>query len=139
MGAVLLLFARVGNRQRGEQFLRVLVARPLHDVVGVAVLGVIFASNPNSSIFRVVSFAWAGFGATFGPVMLFSLFWKRTTRAGAIAGMIGGGIVFFWKLVLKPLGGLWGIYELLPAFLFSCLLIVVVSLLTPAPQSGNSG
>ena len=66
--------------------------------------------------------------------MLFSLFWKRTTRAGAIAGMIGGGMVFFWKLVLKPLGGLWGIYELLPAFLFSCLLIVVVSLLTPAPS-----
>ena len=76
-----------------------------------------------------MSFAWAGFNATFGPLVLFSLFRKRTTRAGAI-----GGMVFFWKLVLKPLGGLWGIYELLPAFLFSCLLIVVVSLLTPAPS-----
>ena len=61
----------------------------------------------------------------------FSLFWKRTTRAGAIAGMVGGGgMVFLWKLVIKPLGGLLGIYELLPAFLFSCILIVVVSLLT---------
>lgn len=85
-------------------------------------------------LLTIVSFAWAGFGATFGTLVLFSLFWKRTTCAGAIAGMIGGGMVFFWKLVLKPLGGLWGIYELLPAFLFSCLLIVVVSLLTPAPS-----
>ncbi len=54
-------------------------------VVGVAILGVIFASDPNSSIFRVVSFAWAGFGATFGPVMLFGLFWKRCNKWGAIA------------------------------------------------------
>ena len=68
--------------------------------------------------------------------MLFSLFWKRTTRAGAIAGMVGGGaMVFIWKLLIKPLGGLLGIYELLPAFLFSALLIVVVSLLTPAPSA----
>lgn len=94
----------------------------------------VIALDENSIIFTLVSFAWAGFGATFGPLVRFSLFWKRTTRAGAIAGMIGGGMVFFWKLVLKPLGGLWGIYELLPAFLFSCLLIVVVSLLTPAPS-----
>lgn len=93
----------------------------------------VIALDENSIIFTLVSFAWAGFGATFGPLVLFSLFWKRTTRAGAIAGMIGG-MVFFWKLVLKPLGGLWGIYELLPAFLFPCLLIVVVSLLTPAPS-----
>ena len=103
-------------------------------LLAVAIIGMIIALDENSVIFTIVSFAWAGFGATFGPLVLFSLFWKRTTRAGAIAGMIGGGMVFFWKLVLKPLGGLWGIYELLPAFLFSCLLIVVVSLLTPAPS-----
>lgn len=101
---------------------------------GLGYFGMVIALDENSIIFTLVSFAWAGFGATFGPLVLFSLFWKRTTRAGAIAGMIGGGMVFFWKLVLKPLGGLWGIYELLPAFLFSCLLIVVVSLLTPAPS-----
>ena len=66
--------------------------------------------------------------------MLFSLFWKRTTRAGAIAGMLSGGaMVFIWKLGIAKLGGAFAIYELLPAFLFSCLCIVVVSLLTPAP------
>ncbi|MEA4824024.1 MAG: sodium/proline symporter [Clostridiaceae bacterium] len=104
-------------------------------LLAVALVGMLIALDENSVIFTIVSFAWAGFGATFGPIMLFSLFWKRTNRAGAIAGMIGGGgMVFFWKLVLKPLGGLLGIYELLPAFLFSCLMIVVVSLLTAPPS-----
>jgi len=101
----------------------------------VALIGIVIALDENSVIFTIVSFAWAGFGATFGPLMLFSLFWKRTTQAGAIAGMItGGGMVFFWKLVLKPMGGVFGIYELLPAFLLSCIVIVVVSLLTKAPS-----
>ena len=67
--------------------------------------------------------------------MLFSLFWKRTTYPGAIAGMLSGaGMVFFWKLVLKPMGGIFGIYELMPAFLFSCAFIVIVSLLTKKPS-----
>ena len=64
-----------------------------------------------------------------------TLFWKRTNKWGAIAGMVGGGaMVFIWKLLLKPLGGIFGIYELLPAFIFSALLIVVVSLLTKKPS-----
>ena len=105
-------------------------------LLAVALIGMVIALDENSVIFTIVSFAWAGFGATFGPIMLFSLFWKRTNRAGAIAGMLaGGGMVFFWKLVLKPLGGVFGIYELLPAFLFSCLMIVVVSLLTAPPSA----
>ena len=89
-----------------------------------------------SSIFVLnISFAWAGFGATFGPLMLFSLFWKRITRAGAIAGMLaGGGMVFIWKLILKPMGGVLGIYELFPAFVISCIAIVVVSLLSKEPS-----
>ena len=67
--------------------------------------------------------------------MLLCLFWKRINRAGAIAGMIGGGgMVFVWNLLVRPLGGVWDIYELLPAFLFSCLCIVVVSLLTAPPS-----
>ena len=104
-------------------------------VIGVAVLGVIFASDPNSSIFRVVSFAWAGFGATFGPIMLFSLFWKRCNKWGAIAGMFSGAaMVFVWKYCVAPLGGMLGIYELLPAFVISCVFIVVVSLLTAEPE-----
>ena len=102
----------------------------------ITALGLVIAWDENSVIFQVVSFAWAGFGATFGPIMLFSLFWKRTTRAGAIAGMIGGGaMVFIWKLLIKPMGGLLGIYELLPAFLFSAILIVVVSLMTAPPDA----
>lgn len=102
----------------------------------IAVAGVVIAMDENSVIFTIVSFAWAGFGAVFGPIMLFSLFWKRTTQAGAVAGMVTGGVVvFLWKLVLKPLGGVFGIYELFPAFVLSCLVILVVSLLTPAPSA----
>ena len=98
-------------------------------------VAVIIALDENSVIFTIVSFAWAGFGATFGPLMLFSLFWKRTTRAGAIAGMLSGAaMVFIWNLLVRPLGGLWDIYELLPAFLVSSIFIVVVSLLTPEPS-----
>lgn len=97
----------------------------------IAVIAVIIALDENSKIFKIVSFAWAGFGATFGPIMLFSLFWKRVTRTGAIAGMITGGVmVFAWKLGISKLGGVFGIYELLPAFLLSCMVIVFVSLLT---------
>ena len=104
-------------------------------VIGVAVLGVIFAGDPTSSIFRVVSFAWAGFGATFGPIMIFALFWKRANKYGAIAGMISGAVmVFVWKFLVAPLGGAFAIYELLPAFIISCVFIVVVSLATAAPE-----
>ena len=102
----------------------------------VALIGVVIALDENSVIFGIVSFAWAGFGATFGPLMLFSLFWKRVNRAGAIAGMLAGGIsVFVWKLVLNPLGGVFAIYELLPAFIISCIAIVVISLLTKEPSA----
>ena len=101
----------------------------------LALIGVLIALDENSVIFQIVSFAWAGFGATFGPLMLFSLFWKRTNKAGAIAGMVGGAaMVFLWKLAISKLGGVFAIYELLPAFLFSSLCIVVVSLLTKAPS-----
>lgn len=101
----------------------------------IAAIAMIIAMDENSVIFTVVSFAWAGFGATFGPIMLFSLFWKRVTREAAIAGMIsGGGMVFIWKLLLKPMGGVFGIYELLPSFLLSCIVIYVVSLMTKEPS-----
>ena len=104
-------------------------------LLAIAVVGMLIAWDENSVIFTIVSFAWAGFGATFGPIMLFSLFWERVNRAGAIAGMLTGGIaVFVWKLVLKPLGGIFGIYELFPAFVISCIAIVVVSLCTAPPE-----
>jgi sodium/proline symporter len=101
----------------------------------VAIIAAIIALDENSVIFKVVSFAWAGFGATFGPIMLFSLFWKRVTREGAVAGMVtGGAMVFIWKLLVRPLGGIVDIYELFPAFVLSCLAIITVSLLTKAPS-----
>lgn len=101
----------------------------------IAMVSVFLAWNPESSVFTIVSFAWAGFGGAFGPVMLFSLFWKRANFQGALAGMVSGGVVVFvWKYVVRPLGGAWNIYELLPAFIVGCIMIVVVSLLTKAPS-----
>ncbi len=105
-------------------------------VLVISVTGIFIARDPNSSIFQIVSFAWAGFGAAFGPVMLFSLFWKRCNRNGALAGMLCGGImVFVWKYLVRPMGGAWNLYELLPAFIVACAAIVVVSLATKAPST----
>ncbi len=104
-------------------------------LLAIAIIAGIIALDEDSVIFTIVSFAWAGFGATFGPLMIFSLFWKRINRAGAIAGMVGGAaMVFVWKLVISTLGGVFAIYELLPAFIFSSICIVVVSLLTAPPS-----
>ena len=104
-------------------------------VVTIAAVGMFLAWDPNSSVFRVVSFAWAGFGAAFGPVVLFALFWKRANKWGALAGMLtGGAVVFIWKYLIAPMGGAWAIYELLPAFIANCIVLVAVSLATPAPD-----
>ena len=104
-------------------------------LVIIAAIGVFIARDPNSSVFGIVSFAWAGFGAAFGPIILLALFWKRANRYGAIAGMIGGGLtIFIWKFCVKPLGGILGIYELLPGFIVGLVLCIVVSLLTKAPD-----
>ena len=101
----------------------------------ISILGVFMAMDPESSVFGIVSFAWAGFGAVFGPVMLLALFWKRSNRNGAIVSMISGGVmIFVWKYLVRPMGGAWDIYELLPAFLVAIVLNVVVSLLTAPPQ-----
>lgn len=101
----------------------------------IAIIGMIIARNPNSSVFGIVSFAWAGFGASFGPVVLFALFWRRSNKNGALAGMIvGGAMVFIWKYFIRPLGGAWNIYELLPAFICACIAIIVVSLITSPPS-----
>ena len=101
----------------------------------ISVVAIFLARDPNSSVFAIVSFAWAGFGAAFGPVVLFALFWRRANKWGALAGMItGGAMVFIWKFLVRPLGGGFDIYELLPAFLLNCAVLVIVSLLTAAPE-----
>ena len=104
-------------------------------VLIIALIGVFIARNPDSSVFQIVSFAWAGFGASFGPLVLMALFWKRSTLQGALAGMVSGGVmVFVWKFLIRPMGGALGIYELLPAFLVGLAVNVIVSLLTPVPS-----
>lgn len=104
-------------------------------VIVISVIAIFLARDPNSSVFGIVSFAWAGFGASFGPVVVFALFWKRSNKYGALAGMIAGGVmVFVWKYLVAPLGGAFGIYELLPAFVFGALVNIIVSLATPAPE-----
>lgn len=106
-------------------------------VVVISIIGIFLARDPSSSVFRIVSFAWAGFGAAFGPVILCALFWRRTTKWGALAGMIGGGAtVFIWKFIIREAfkGTVLDIYELLPAFIVAILLTVIVSLATKAPD-----
>ncbi|WP_029674893.1 sodium/proline symporter [Butyrivibrio sp. VCB2006] len=100
-------------------------------VIIISIVAIFIARDPNSSVFQIVSFAWAGFGAAFGPVVLLSLFWKRSNLYGALAGMISGGaFVFIWKYGIAKLGGGFAIYELLPAFLIALIVNVVVSLAT---------
>ena len=110
-----------------------LVARAV--LLVIAALGIVLASNKDSSVFRVVSFAWAGFGAAFGPVMLTALFWKRSNKWGAMAGLVVGAVmVFVWKFKIAPIGGIFGIYELLPAFICAFVAIIIVSLVTGTPE-----
>lgn len=101
----------------------------------ILIFGIVIALDQNSSIFQVVSYAWAGFGASFGPLMLLSLYWRRTNKQGALAGMLVGAVtVIVWSFAIKPLGGIFGVYELLPGFIFSLIAIVAVSLLTEPPS-----
>lgn len=105
-------------------------------VLIISVIAIFIARDPDSSVFQIVSFAWAGFGAAFGPVVLLSLFWKRSNLYGALAGMIAGGAaVFIWKFGIAKLGGGFAIYELLPAFLIALVVNVVISLATKTSKA----
>ena len=116
-------------------------------VIAISVVAIFLAWDPNSSVFRIVSFAWAGFGGAFGPLMLCSLFWKPTTKAGAISGVISGGlVVFIYKWLRDGFesetwlsggfldGTIFDIYELMPAFIVGVATIIIVSLLTKKPE-----
>ncbi|MCF0260564.1 MAG: hypothetical protein HUJ54_11965, partial [Erysipelotrichaceae bacterium] len=109
-------------------------------VVAVAVIAMIIAWDPNNSIMDLVSDAWAGLGSAFGPLTLLSLYWKRTNLSGAVAGIVSGGaFVIFWDYIPlikgQTLGAATGIYSLLIGFFFSALCIVLVSLMTKAPDA----
>ncbi|WP_180042101.1 sodium/proline symporter PutP [Acinetobacter sp. YH12218] len=101
-------------------------------VLAIAVFAITFAMNPASKVLGLVAYAWAGFGAAFGPLIILSLLWKRMTLNGAIIGMIVGAVtVIVWKNYLGHLG----LYEIIPGFIFSAISIVVVSLLSKAPEA----
>ena len=106
-------------------------------VLVIGVVAIVWA-RAEGSVFTIVSFAWAGFGAAFGPTMLLALFWKKSTKYGAVAGMIAGGVmVFVWKYLVRPVGGIFDLYELLPAFLCGILINIIVSLATQKASAGD--
>ncbi len=99
-------------------------------VLLIAVIAIAIASNPESKVLGMVSYAWAGFGAAFGPVIILSLFWERMTRGGALAGIVVGAVtVLVWKQ-----GGWLGLYEIVPGFILGWLAVVVTSLLDTPPS-----
>lgn len=102
-------------------------------VVLVAVIAIALAIDPKSSVFGLVACAWGGFGAAFGPMIIFSLFWRRMTKQGAVAGMLVGGITDLLFYYME--GGIWDIYEIIPGFILSSAAIVTVSLAT-RPETG---
>lgn len=126
------LFQGLFKKEMSEE--KVLLVSRITTIV-IALIGIFIAMDENSSVFGLVENAWAGFGGAFGPLTLFALFWKRTNLKGAIAGMLSGGIIaLVWPVTLGKLGGIFGIYCLLPAFIVSSILIIVVSLCTEKPS-----
>jgi sodium/proline symporter len=115
-------------------------------VAAIALIAILLAGNPDSSVLGLVSYAWAGFGAAFGPVIVLSLFWKRMNRWGALAGMITGAVtVVVWKLLstdkLNEAGEVireavipFSLYEIVPGFIIATIAVYVVSLVTEAPS-----
>ena len=100
-------------------------------IVVVSALSLLLALDPNSMILTIVSYAWAGFGAAFGPLVLLSLYWRRMTTNGAFAGIIvGGTTVLIWKNFFS----FTGLYEIIPGFAFSLAAIIIVSLLDKEPE-----
>lgn len=97
-------------------------------VIVVAIIAFFLALNPESSVMGLVSYAWAGFGATFGPVIILSLYWKRMNKWGALAGMLVGGIsTILWKMLDTPL------YEIVPGFILAFITVILVSKFTGEP------
>lgn len=105
-------------------------------VLVIAILGLLLSLNPDSSIFGLVSFAWSGFGGTFGPLIILALYWKKTTAPGAIAGLICGGITdVVWHYLPADKCIIFGLYEILPAFIVCLVVTVVVSLFTKKDET----
>jgi sodium/proline symporter len=105
-------------------------------VLALAAVAILLAIEPDNRVLDLVAYAWAGFGAAFGPTVLLSLYWGRMNRFGALAGMLVGGItVIVWKQLEAGPFGLFDLYEIIPGFVLSAAAILVVSLLTPPPEA----
>ena len=106
-------------------------------VVAISIVALILALTPDSSVLGLVSYAWAGFGAAFGPALILSLYWPRMNRNGALAGIVIGGVtIVVWKQLS---GGWFDVYEIVPGIILSAIAIVVVSLMTAEPEESVKG
>ncbi|MDE0980944.1 MAG: sodium/proline symporter PutP [Gammaproteobacteria bacterium] len=124
-------FYRVFVRPQASEKELLMVSRGA--VVAIALLAMVIASDRESKVLDLVSYAWAGFGAAFGPVIVFSLFWRSMTAASAIAGMIVGAVtVVVWSNLT---GGLFDLYEIVPGFALASVVIVIVTMLKPASDA----
>ncbi len=104
-------------------------------VITISIIALVLAMNPESSVLGLVSYAWAGFGAAFGPVLLLSLYWRNMNRFGALAGIITGGLtVVIWK---KLNGGIFDLYEIVPGIIFSFIAVIAVSIITGKPSENT--
>ena len=128
------IYKRLINKNASEK--QILLTSKLSMIV-IAIIALVLALDPNSSVFKVVSYAWAGLGASFGPIIFISLYKKNVSCSAAIAGICtGAGTTLLFKYVLSQFGGIWAIYELLPGFVLSTIVILVVSAFTKAdPES----
>lgn len=124
-------YARFFRRDASQKEL-IIIGRS--SVIFIALIAIYLAYNPSGSILQLVSYAWGGLGAAFGPIILFSLFWKRTTYYGALAGIFTGTFtVIIWKLLIMPLGGWFSLYEIIPGFILASIAIITASLLSNPP------
>lgn len=118
------------DKEHGKEF--VLVGRI--SVLIVSLIAMYIAWQPNDTILNLVGNAWAGFGAAFGPLVLLSLYWKRLTKYGAIAGIVSGSLVVIFWILMKEHGGIFEFYEIIPGFITSMILTIIVSLFTALPN-----
>ncbi|WP_416147362.1 sodium/proline symporter PutP [Salipaludibacillus sp. HK11] len=119
-------------RKNAQQKELVLVGR--FGVLAIALIALLLAQNPDSTVLELVSYAWAGLGATFGPLVLFSLFWRRMTRNGALAGMLSGGLTVILWIFIKTDTGFFSLYELVVGFVVSSICIIIFSKIGPPPS-----
>ena len=128
---ILVRFMGIKDAEEIKHSIRIAMVWEIFLIASAAII----ASNPNNTVLDLVENAWAGFGATFGPIVIFSLFWKRITKKGAIAGMVTGGVsVIIWRRMGVALGGIFTLYEIVPGFLLSALVIYIVSKMDKEPS-----